>query len=241
MATTVAVQRGSRDRRLYIGAAVVIPIVVLIGFAPTYYLKSFFDTPALPGLMWHLHGVVMTAWVVLFVTQVSLVATGRTRVHKRLGVLGAALAATVVVFGVVLPISAVRLRASTVPLGPQRQFLVVPFGDMLVFAVLAGTALYFRRRIETHKRLMLLAALSLLDAAFSRFPLHFIETGGPMIFWGLTDLCAIAFVAFDTVRNRRLHPAFLWGTLLMIASQLLRLMLAGTDTWMRFATWLIGQ
>jgi hypothetical protein len=47
-------------------------------------------------------------------------------------------------------------------------------------------------------------------------------------------------VGFDTIKNRRLHPAFLWGTLLIIASQPLRLMLSGTDIWLRFATMLVG-
>ena len=68
---------------------VLIPIIVLIGFSRTYYLKGWFGTPALPGLLVHLHGIVMTSWVVLFVTQVSLVATGRTRTHQRPGILGA--------------------------------------------------------------------------------------------------------------------------------------------------------
>jgi len=111
----------------------------------------------------------------------------------------------------------------------------------LVFAILIGTALYFRRgRLDIHKRLMLLAAVNLLAPAIARIPLHFIETGGALAFFGLTDLCLLACLAYDTIKNRRLHPAFLWGTLLVIASQPLRLMLAGTDVWMRFATMLVG-
>jgi hypothetical protein len=223
---------------LYIWAAVFIPVIVFVGFARSYYLKSFFDTPTLPGLF-HLHGIVMTSWVALFVAQVSLVAARRTRLHQRLGVLGGALAALVVVVGVGMAISAARRRASVGPLEPELQFLVIPLGDVLVFAVLVGIALYFRRRIETHKRLMLLGSLNLLAAAFSRFPLHFIETGGAMTFFGLTDVCVLACVIFDTVRNRRLHPAFLWGALFMVVSHPLRLMLAGTDVWMRLAAWLV--
>lgn len=109
-----------------------------------------------------------------------------------------------------------------------------------MFAILLGTALYYRRRLETHKRLMLLAALNLLTPAIARIPLSFIETGGPLVFFGLTDLCVLACVAIDTYKNRRLHPVFLWGTLLIVASQPLRIILAGTDTWLRFATWLVS-
>ena len=87
---------------------------------------------------------------------------------------------------------------------------------------------------------MLLAAVNFLPPAIVRIPLHFIETGGPLVFFGLTDVCLLACVAFDTIKNRRLHPVFLWGTLLIIASQPLRLMLAGTNVWLRFATTLVG-
>jgi hypothetical protein len=82
--------------------------------------------------------------------------------------------------------------------------------------------------------------LNLLTPAIARIPLHFIAAGGPLVFFGLTDLCVLAWVTFDTIKNRRLHPAFLWGTLFIIAAQPLRLMLAGTDLWLRFATALVG-
>lgn len=240
MAVNATINRGrTKDRRLYIWVAVFLPLIVLAGFARTYYLKGLFGTPALPGLLVHFHGIVMTSWVVLFVVQVSLVASRRTRIHQRLGVGGGILAALVVLVGVITAIAAAA-RGAAPPGVPALQFLVVPLGDMLVFAILIGTALYFRRRLETHKRLMLLAAVNLLTPAIARIPLSFIETGGPLVFFGLTDLCVLACVAFDTYKNRRLHPVFLWGTLLIIASQPLRIILAGTDAWMRFATWLVS-
>src|SRR2546430_3445795 len=178
----------AKDRRLYIWFAIFMPIIVLAGFARTYYLKGFFGNPPLPGLLVQVHGLVMTSWVVLFVAQVSLVAKRRTRTHQRLGVLGAVLAGAVVVVGVATAIAAAARGASPGP--PALQFLVIPLGDMLVFAILVGTALYFRRsRLDIHKRLMLLAAMNLLPAAIVRIPLHFIESGGPLVFFGLADLC----------------------------------------------------
>jgi len=229
----------SNDRRLAIWVAALVPVIVLAGFARTYYLKGFFGNPPVPSLLVHVHGLVMTAWVALFVTQVSLVATGRTRTHQRLGVFGAILALLIVIVGVLTGIAGAA-RGST-PGPPPLQFLVVPLGDMLVFAVLVGSALYFRRsRLDVHKRLMLLAAVNLLAPAIARIPLHFIATGGALAFFGLTDLCLLACVGFDTIRNRRLHPAFLWGTLFIIAFQPLRLMLAATDVWLRVATALVG-
>jgi hypothetical protein len=233
------VQTTNRDRRLYIWFAVLMPLIVLAGFARTYYLKGFFGNPPLPGLLVHLHGLVMTSWVVLFITQVSLVATRRTRAHQRLGVFGAILAAVIVVVGIMTAIAAAARGASPGP--PALQFLVIPLGDMLVFAALIGMALYWRRgRLDIHKRLMLLAAVNLLAPAIARIPLSFIANGGALAFFGLTDLCILACVAFDTIRNRRLHPAFLWGTIFIIVAQPLRLVLAGTDVWIRFAKVLVA-
>jgi len=238
MALTQNLQRPIRDHRLYIWVAVLIPLIVFAGFARTYYLKGWFDGPPLPSLLVHVHGLVMTAWVLLFVTQVGLVARRRTRIHQRLGLVGGGLAALVVIVGILTAIFAAARGSSPGP--PPLVFLVIPLGDMLVFAILIGLALYYRRRLEVHKRLMLLASLSLLVAAIARIPFRFIEANGPLAFFGLTNLCILAFVAGDTLRQRRLHPVFIWGTLFIIASQPLRMLLATTDAWTRFASSLVG-
>src|ERR1043165_7791917 len=143
MAATPRMPGRVNDRRLYILAAIVTPLIVLAGFARTYYLKPFFGTPDLPGRIVHLHGIVMTAWVLLFITQVSLVATRRTRVHQQLGIAGGVLAALVVVVGVLTALYAAARGASAGP--PALSFLIIPLGDMLIFSILIGLALYYRR------------------------------------------------------------------------------------------------
>ena len=226
------------DRRLYIFFAFIFPVIVLAGFARTYYLKGFFNTPALPSLLVQLHGLVMTAWVILFVVQVWLVSARRTLLHQQLGILGAVLSVGVFLVGLLTGIFSAARAGST----PQAlQFLVVPLLDMLIFAILVGLALWFRRRTAVHKRLMLLAAVNMLAPAIARIPIHFIEAGGPLAFFGLTDLVLLACVTYDTIKYRRVHPVFLWGTILIIASQPLRLMLAGTGIWMRFASSLVAM
>ena len=231
------VNQRKSERRLYTSAAVAIVLIVLTGFARTYYLKGVFGAPPLPGLV-HLHGIVMTLWVVFFVVQVRLIAAHRTNLHRRLGAIGGVLAGLVVLVGVITAIGGARRGAAPGP--PPLVFLAIPLGDMLIFAGFVAAGLFFRRRSDIHKRLMLLSCAGFLTAAVARVPLNFIETGGPLIFFGLTDLCALACLAFDTVKHRRLHPAFGWGLPIIVASQPLRLMLAGTQTWMTFATWLVG-
>lgn len=244
MATIPNVHRRISDRPLYLLAAVIVPLVVLAGFARTYYLKGFFATPAMPSFLVHLHGIVMTAWVVLFIVQVTLVAKRRTKTHQRLGILGAGLAALVFVVGILTGLYAAARFVndpSLVPAGgpPPLPFLIIPLGDMVIFAILITAALYYRKRLDVHKRLMLLAAINIMTPAIARIPLGFIVNGGPLAFFGLTDLCLIGFVAFDTIRHRRLHPAFLWGGLFLIIMQPLRLLIAPTDAWISFAAALV--
>ena len=88
-----------------------------------------------------------------------------------------------------------------------------------------------------HKRLMLVGTLSMLPAAIARIPLAVVQGHRPMVPFGATDLIILACVAYDTWTHRRLHPAFGWAALLVVASHPLRFMLAQTDAWMRFATW----
>jgi hypothetical protein len=237
MATSPNFHRRISDRPLYLMAAVLIPLIVLAGFARTYFLKGFFATPPLPSFIVHVHGIVMTAWVALFIVQVTLVAKRRTKIHQRLGILGAILAALVVVVGILTALYAAARGATPGP--PPLVFLIVPLGDMLVFGILVGAALYYRKRLDIHKRLMLLAAAAMLPPAIARIPLSVITDNGPLAFFGLTDLCIIGFVVFDTVRHRRLHPAFLWGSLLFILLQPLRLSVAGSDAWTSFAAALV--
>ena len=241
MASTPNLHRRVSDRPLYLLAAIVIPLIVLAGFARTYYLKGFFATPPLPNLIVQVHGVVMTAWVVLFIVQVTLVARRRTKLHQQLGILGAVLAALVFIVGILTALyAAARVlndpNLVIPPSNPQPlQFLVVPLGDMVIFAILITAALYYRKRLDIHKRLMLLAAINLLVPAIARIPLSFITNGGPLAFFGLADLVLIGFVAFDTIRHKRLHPAFLWGGLLIVLAQPIRILLAGTQAWASFA------
>ncbi len=229
----------TRDRRLAIVIAVFTPLVVFIGFARSYYLRTLFGFPPLPSFLVHIHGVVMTTWVALFVVQVALVAAHRTRLHMKLGILGSVLALLVFVVGTLTSLASAA-RGAAIPGWEPLRFLVIPLGDMLAFAGLVGAALYYRSKFETHKRLMLLSAFSLLPAAVARIPLDFIQQNGALGFYGLPDLCVVAVVAFDTIKQRRLHRAYFWGALLLIASHPLRIMLAGTDLWLRIADPLVA-
>jgi hypothetical protein len=239
MAAPVQVTVRRPDRLFYAGMAVVAAAIVFAGFSRTYFLKAYFGTGPLPPLV-HLHGLLFTSWIALFFTQATLVAARRTDVHRRLGVAGGALAVLMIVVGFRVAVAAARRGASAPGGPPPLVFLVIPLGDILVFSMLVGAAFHFRRRVEIHKRLMVVATIGLLTAAIARLPFAFILATGPLAFFGLTDLVLVACVLYDSAVHRRVHPAYVWGGLLLVLSQPLRLAIAGTGAWLSFARWLTG-
>jgi len=238
-AETISTQRQSksRERLFYIGMVVAIVITVFAGFSRTFYLRPYFQTqPLIPLLI--LHGVVFSSWIVLLVTQTTLVATKRTRTHMRLSIAGGVLAALMIVIGTTTAI--IRAKTFEPPPGFSSPlvFLTIPLGDMLIFASLVGTAFYFRRRADTHKRLMLLATIAILPAAVARLPFAFIQQYGPLAFFGLSDLFIVPCLIYDIVTRGRPHRATVLGGALIVISHPLRLVIGSTHAWLVFATWL---
>jgi hypothetical protein len=185
----------------------------------------------------HLHGLVFTSWLVLFVTQTTLVAAHRTDIHRRLGILGGVIAVLMILIGFSTAVIRAKQGATPVPDVSPLSFLVVPIFDISVFAILIGAGFYYRRRPDVHKRLMMLATISVLDAAIARLPIAIMKAGPPA-FFGLTDLFVLACILYDLVTLKRIHRATALAALLIIASQPLRLLLGGTHAWLVFAAWL---
>jgi hypothetical protein len=240
-ATTTAARTpavGSYDRLFYSGMAIAMAVTVFAGFAPTFYLRSLFGAPPTVGgattltPLTQLHGVLFTAWVVLFIVQTALVASHRTRVHQRLGVAGSLLAVTMIVVGVSTAIAAAR-RGSAPPGADPRAFLIVPLTDMVLFAGFVAAALSYRRNREAHKRLMLLAYVSIMAAAVARLP--GVLPYGPFVFFGLSFTFLLAAVFYDGLSRRRVHPAYVWGGALLVVSVPVRLMMSGTQAWLGIA------
>jgi hypothetical protein len=226
-----------RERVFYSGMALAMAITVFSGFSRTWFLRPYFPQiqPLIPLLI--LHGLIFTSWIALFVTQTTLVATKRTRTHMRLGIAGGVLAVAMIVVGTFTAI--VRAKGpSPVPGANPLSFLTIPLGDMLVFGILIGAAFSYRRRVDIHKRLMLLATIGILPAAIARLSFAFVAQNGPLAFFGLADLFIVPCLIFDFVTRGRPHRATILAALLIVIAQPLRLILGGTHAWLVFATWL---
>src|SRR5262249_35664001 len=159
------------ERLFFVGITVILGLTVFAGFARTYYLKSYFGSPALSTLV-HCHGIVFSSWIVLLLIQTTLVAANRTAIHRRLGMAGAVIAILMVVRGVIDALCGAA-QGHTPPGGPPPLvFLAIPLGEMVTFPVLVGAGFYYRRRPDIHKRLMILATIGISSAAIARLPLE---------------------------------------------------------------------
>ncbi len=240
MATIAAPQaRWQRDRQFFTGMALMMVAATFIGFAPTYYLGSWMGARPLGPLV-HLHGVVFTTWILLYLVQNGLIALNRADIHRLTGVATAAFALVVIIVGIAVAIESGRLGHGP-PGRHQPSFLAFPLANMVMFALFVTLGVAYRKRSEYHKRLMLLATLGLVITPLARISrMASLPVEPPIGGMILSDLFLAALVIFDLKARRRLHPATLWAGGFYLASQPLRVMIGNSEPWQAFAATLIG-
>jgi hypothetical protein len=224
--------------RFYPLIAFALAALVVGGFARTYYLRVLFDAPPLTFAV-HLHALVFSAWLALFVVQVRLVARHQQRLHRRLGVAGVLLAVAVIVVGIFTALMSVE-HPRPRPMGfTELQFLVMPLTSILLFAASVGAALALRRQPELHKRFMLLGMISILGPAVGRL-LGVLGLREHFLF-AQTAVAAL-FVTWALVHDWRqremLHPVIAVGGPLLVMSWPVRAAIGGSDSWLQAARWL---
>jgi hypothetical protein len=222
----------------FVSMAAVAGIAILIGFARTYFLAGMILAP-LPSLLVHIHAVVYLSWIVLFATQISLIATRRVNLHRRVGAFGFALAVLMIPLGLLTASS--RLARQLVHPGEDSMadvldlYAVSIFG-MLMFSVFAYLAYRNRLRASVHKRLILFATLSLLDAGFDRWSIF-----DPYPLWQVNLICFVPLVLATMVYDRwstgTIQRVTIWSAAFLLTTQELRHFISQTQPWAHFTHW----
>lgn len=226
------------ERKLFIGAAVVFPLVVLAGYFKSYYFSAFFpDARPLANMLVHAHGLIMSTWVLYFVAQVALIRTKNVKLHMTMGMFGVALAAVVIVVGMMTAYDAQLVRGAAPPGVNPHSFFILPVSDMTLFAVLFAAAIYYRRQPAAHKPLMLLTAINFMPAALFRLPVVPLEYINWFAF-GVPAAIAIATLAWHTWRHGKLNKVFAAGVGLLIVMVPLRPIIGDSQAWLAFVGWL---
>jgi len=226
-------------RYFYFHMALACMAVAFLGFAPTYWLPlaegSFASTPVV-----HFHGLLFFTWTLYFAFQTWLAASGRTARHRSLGVIGVSLATAMTIFGFLVAVNAMKRSAAIGQTDAGIAFAIVPLSGILFFAVVFALAIANTRRPEIHKRLMLLAGISILDAAVARWFLTFLAPPGPPgpppvpVTIGpalVAYLLLVVAIVADWRSRGRPHPVYIYGGAALLAVKLLNWPISTTAAW----------
>jgi len=214
-----------------------------LGFAPTYFVplahRTFSGSPVI-----HFHGLLFFTWSVYFVVQTWLAASGRVINHRSFGVVGVSLATAMTIFGF---LASVHVMKHSAELGQREAgigFAIVPMSGIAFFAVVFVLAIMNTRKPEIHKRLMLLAAVSILDAAIARWFLTFLAPPGPpgpppvpvtIAPAVIASLLLVVAMVRDWRNEGRVHPVYICGTLALLALKVLNWPISESAAWHNFA------
>jgi len=205
------------DKYFYFCMSLLILVLVTVMFSTTVPARLFHPKITPPYIVW-LHGYVFYGWVLFFLLQSSLVKIRKTRWHRAIGWFGLALGIAVIGLGVSTTIVMHRFEFLTLHQG-QDAIIGISVGlwDMLCFAVMFGLGILWRKKLEYHRRLMLIATCSLTAAAWGRLP----ESVLPGFwFYAGVDLLIIMGAARDFFVNGKIHRVYLIALPLFIAGQI---------------------
>jgi hypothetical protein len=233
-------------QRFYVGMAATFVAIALIGFAPTYWIPLTRGTLEVPPIT-HVHALFFYGWTLLFLRQTWLAVSGEMTRHRELGVAGVALATGMLFVGLNAAVTSLKRAEAAVFGEAGRAFSIVSLSAITLFAVLVATAVLNVRKSEVHKRLMLVATASMLQAAVGRWFLLLLApprpvgagvVGPPPVFVtvlpGLVvDLLIVAAMIHDRRTSGRVHRVYWISGAAVVAVQVLRVPISTTSGWMR--------
>jgi hypothetical protein len=221
------------ERVFYSGMAVLLCVCVFIGFSPTYFQAGMLRAP-LPSPILHIHGAVFTLWMVLFVVQAAFISARRVRWHRSLGTVAFCLPPIMIVLGVMAAIDALHRGVRIGPLDPAVS-AAIPLIGIVSFVIVIYASWRARRRPDAHKRLILIATMGLVAAAFGRFPWG--RIGLPPAAGAVTGLGILLLIlaVYELISIRRIHRSTMWAAPVVFASVALSVPIGMTSAWHTFA------
>ena len=223
------------EKYFYFSMSLLISAVVVYGFSHTVNQNLIHAAPPRPWILW-VHGIVFSGWVAFFILQSALVRTRNVKIHRTLGWFGAGLAALMTVLGTSTAV--VMDRFNFLHFHSSRTFFAIQLLDMVSFTTCFWLAVYWRKKPEFHRRLILIATCVLLSAAFARFPQV------PHIAWAYfgVDGMILLGVLRDLLVNRKVHAVDRYALPALIVSQtfMVHLWLLPPAWWVRMTDAIIG-
>jgi len=226
------------DKYFYFGMSLLIPAIVIYGFSHTVNENLFHPAVPRPTILWF-HSAVFSCWVLFYLFQSALVRTRNVRLHRTTGWFGAALGAVIPVLGVATAVTMTRFKVHQLHQAGTAVFMLVPFLDVSCFATTLWLAVYWRKKPELHRRLVLMATCALTAAAFGRFPLNLMQETW---FYAGVDALILLGVARDLVVNRSVNRVNAIGLPVFAVCQfaVIHTIITAPAWWVRIANAIVG-
>lgn len=227
---------GFLGKYFYFSMSLLIAVVVVYGFSHTVNQNLIHATPLRPWILW-VHGVVFSSWVVFFIFQSALIRTHNVKLHRRTGWFGVGLGSVMTVLGLSTAVVMDRFASLQLHRPGINTFFAIQLLDMVSFTTFFWLAVYWRRKPEFHRRLILIATCALTSAAFGRFPMishHWFYAG--------VDLLIVFGVVRDLIVNRSVHVVYRYALPALIAGQILAVQIWAQhpEWWVRITNAIMG-
>lgn len=249
----------SIDRWIFVAMAAWFIVIVLAGFIPDALGKiaavKAGTHPPFPPIL-HVHAVLMGSFLLLLLAQSVMMATGRSALHKQVGIAAFVLVLALVVVGMILAPTVYhtvwdgahhgppQVQATLTPVIPQLEnILLLQMHAGILFAIFMTMALWVRSSNSGfHKRMMFLGTAVPLGASIDR--MWWLPNTLPGTPAG-TDLYILVaavgpLLLWDVIRNRRVHEAYLVWAAIYLPVSLLMYKLWDTPFWHATARHIMG-
>jgi hypothetical protein len=217
---------GFLDKYFYFGMSLLVAVVVVYGFSHTVDHDLIDAAPPRPWILW-VHGAVFSGWVLFFILQSSLVRTRNVKIHRTLGWFGAGMAGLMTVLGISTAIVMDHFNFYVLHQAGEKIFFAIQALDMVSFTTLFWLAVYWRKKPEFHRRLILMATCVLLAAAFGRFP----GVGAGWAYFGVDGMIFLGVVR-DLIVNRKVHAVYRYALPPLIVWQIFMV-----QVWVHHPAW----
>ena len=235
----------TRSRTFYAWMTAACVATAFLGFIPTYWRPMAAGTFAANPIV-HLHGFVMFSWTLFALVQTSLVPAGRVALHREVGLAGISLATAITLIALLAALNSERNSAAVAGGADAAEaFLIVPLAVILTFAVLFALAIANIKRPDLHKRYMLLATISILNAPVARPILTWVFTesapGGTPPVWINVPACYLSYLliippmVFDWRTRGRVHSIYLVALPVLMFVAWVVIPISETSVWHHFA------
>ncbi len=228
-----AKRAGLWDRYFYFAMSLLMSVVVVYGFSRTMGARIIHPKTAPPAIL-YVHAFVFYGWLAFFIFQSALIRTHNVLLHRSMGWVGVALGVVIPVLGISTAITMNRIHLLVDHVADAPAFMLVPFFDVFCFTTTFALAIYWRKKPEFHRRLILIASCALTAAGWGRFPGGFFQGN---YFYAGVDLLIFLGVVRDWIVNRRVHVVYRYALPAFVVAQTFVMFTVATSQayWLKIA------